>query len=354
MSSRERLPGLDVFRAMAVLMTYFFHSNIHMGYQYGPLTAFVSQGAAFMTGFYLLSGFVVQYTNRGTDLMEPQMLCRYAKKRFIGIVPFYWIMGAAFVLLLGQESWKENAALFPIEAVGLQSALTGSFGLTHNGGTWFISCLLFCYFLFPYVQHILNNVNWHSRLTWAGLAAMLLVYGSSTVVAWHFSLPGVYDNPFFRAAEFSFGVMLGMLHERGGVHRKGILCFVYSWKAVAAEFAALVCEITLLCRIGLPGGYAAYGVAALPLYAMLICSLSGIRAPRLAGSRLLTWFCERSYAFFLAQFYVWIATRWCLARWPFLETFRGILSFAICLGLASFLHSAIEKPLARFCKAKLL
>lgn len=60
--------GLDVFRAVSVLMVCAFHTNIHLGATYGLITPFVSMGAIFMTAFFMLSGFSLFVNHAGEDL----------------------------------------------------------------------------------------------------------------------------------------------------------------------------------------------------------------------------------------------------------------------------------------------
>ncbi|MGN0999480.1 MAG: hypothetical protein ACI4PO_08005, partial [Faecousia sp.] len=58
---RQRLVGLDIFRIASALVVMLFHSWCHIGCTYGVLEPFISMGAVFMTGFFLLSGFSLFY-----------------------------------------------------------------------------------------------------------------------------------------------------------------------------------------------------------------------------------------------------------------------------------------------------
>ena len=153
-SKAERLIGLDVFRILSVLMIFFFHTG-HIDCSYGLLQGFISMGAMFMTAFYMLSGFALSYTNQHRNLLDITELKQYGIKRFIGIMPLYWVIAiiyTVYTIICEDASLLKNIVLIPIEILGLQTVFCSLFGETHNGGTWFISCLIFCYAVFPLLQ----------------------------------------------------------------------------------------------------------------------------------------------------------------------------------------------------------
>lgn len=88
----NRLAGLDIFRIMAALVVFLFHSHIYIGCNYGLLTGFVNMGAIFMTGFFILSGYVLFITWKRTELTEIANIKNFYKKRLIGIYPLYLLL----------------------------------------------------------------------------------------------------------------------------------------------------------------------------------------------------------------------------------------------------------------------
>ena len=56
---KRRLVGLDVFRIMSAVVVFLFHTQMHMGADFGFLNEFIHMGAIFMTGFFMLSGYAL-------------------------------------------------------------------------------------------------------------------------------------------------------------------------------------------------------------------------------------------------------------------------------------------------------
>lgn len=59
----KRLIGLDYFRIICVVVIFLFHAQMHLGTDFLIFNDFIKQGAIFMTGFFMLSGFVLYLTN---------------------------------------------------------------------------------------------------------------------------------------------------------------------------------------------------------------------------------------------------------------------------------------------------
>lgn len=96
MMGKQRLYGLDILRIVAALMVCAFHTQIHLGADYGPFTTFVSQGAIFMTLFFMLSGYSLFTGYADKPFGDKNNFVAFFKKRFIGIVPMYWIAGLLY------------------------------------------------------------------------------------------------------------------------------------------------------------------------------------------------------------------------------------------------------------------
>ena len=81
--------GLDLFRVIAAFTVFLFHSSIHMGCTYGIFQDFVSMGAVFMTGFFLLSGFVIFKTYSKREITKISEIKNFYLKRLITLIPVY-------------------------------------------------------------------------------------------------------------------------------------------------------------------------------------------------------------------------------------------------------------------------
>ena len=231
-----RVVGLDVLRVAMALLIYMFHSNMHFGCHYGILEDFVSVGAIAMTGFFLLSGYSLRLVYGEKNLMDIKEIGRFYVKRVLGILPLYYTLAIFFILFLGKESWVDNVCLFPIEVLGLQSTFTSLFGITHNGGTWFISCLLLGYLVYPFLQTIVRQLCHKQKI----FLALLLIFVDlwATIVRIKFHTAWIYDNPFYRIIEFAIGLIVADINMTTDGNAMEILRSW--WVTIGASIAMLV------------------------------------------------------------------------------------------------------------------
>lgn len=106
----SKLFGVEAARGIAALLVVMVHAtNILVGPKFfdtpalGGLFRFGHAGVDF---FFVLSGFIIYYIHHG-ELGHPEYLGAYWAKRFVRIYPVYWIVLAAFGLLLAMSPTKE-------------------------------------------------------------------------------------------------------------------------------------------------------------------------------------------------------------------------------------------------------
>ena len=346
--AKHRAAGLDLFRVVAAVMVLLFHCNIHHGNDFGALTEFVSMGAVFMTAFFMLSGYVLFLTYKDKSFVQAPALKKFYLKRVFGIFPLYLIVAALYVVTLGSESLFQNLVLLPIEVLGLQSVFSTLFPVSHNGGTWFISCLLFAYLAFPLMQEIVKQMT--TRTKWIVLAVCVAVLFWSPLVVHTFKTDSIYSNPFFRGLEFFIGVLLCSLPIKASVAK-----LLATWKAFVVEILLLVAGISIAIRLHVfVGNYMLYDWIVIPLFAFMIITLAGLKSPRLQGSAVLRYASAASYAFFLAQTFNTEIENWLFATCGIQNNvLQIIMSVALCAVMAIALHELVEKPCAKVLKKKL-
>lgn len=344
----HRAAGLDLFRVVAAVMVLLFHCNIHHESNFGPLTGFVSMGAVFMTAFFMLSGYVLFLTYKDKSLVQAPALKKFYLKRIFGIFPLYLIVAVLYVVTLGQESVSQNLVLLPIEVLGLQSVFSTLFPVSHNDGTWFISCLLLAYLAFPLMQEAVKQMT--TRTKWIALAICAAVLLWSPLVVHTFKTDSIYSNPFFRGLEFFIGVLLCSLPIRAGIAK-----VLATWKVFVAEAVLLIAGISIAVRLNIfVGNYMLYDWIVLPLFACMILTLAGLKSPRLQESAVLRYASAASYAFFLAQVFNTQIENWLFPLCGIQNNALQIaVSVALCAVIAIALHELVEKPCARMLKKKL-
>ena len=347
MSGGGRFVGLDLLRIFLAFLIFLFHSHTHLGCDYYFLNDFIRMGAIAMTGFFMLSGYCLCISNIKTDLSKYDEVILFYKKRIISILPLYYFVASLYVILKCIDepgSVFENLVLLPVETLCLQTVFSSLFNVSHNGGSWFVSCIIICYALFPFIQTLLTRFSDRKKVVLMLVLICFLLY--SPFVEHIFGCNPIYSNPFFRMLEFIIGAILGLLNHSS--NREGaVLKVLRTWYSSFAFFLILIIGITIAKRIGLPMDYMLYNWIALPCFIGLILSLGYIK---MHGYAMTLYLSKITYAFFMVQVL------------PFFDFFsKGIsngymssniirifLPFTCCLLFAIILHEVIEKPIGAY------
>lgn len=342
MQKKKRMVGLDYFRITAALVTFLFHSVLHLGCNYGIMQEFLSMGAVVMTGFFILSGFSLFCVYKELRLMEINNWKVYIKKRAIGIFPAYLVAGFAFMICIGSESILQNIVLLPVEVLGIQACFSSLFPISHNGGTWFISCLLICYLVFPYILEMVKQINIKMKICLILFASAILLY--SPIVVYYFGLNWTYTNPYFRGLEFLIGVVLASMME-DLLECKVIKKYLFSVIAIVMEAIIMVIGVSIAVKLDISfGNYMLYSWICLPLFILMIPALAQLDIKQ---GKIVAYASAISYDFFLVQFFVWPIVRKLKELVSMNNVVTIIVSLMICIGLSIVTHEVIEKPSKR-------
>lgn len=353
-----RLIGLDLFRIFAVLVIFFFHTG-HIGCSYGLLRGFIGQGAIFMTAFFMLSGFALYHTNSAVKLAEPRSMRKFYTKRFISVVPCYWVVAIAYTaysVVHAGGNLLDSLVLAPIEALGLQSVFCSVFNMSHNGGTWFVSCILLCYAVFPILQLLIKEFAMRYRIILYLVLTAVLLY--SPIVVSVLNLDNIYSNPFFRICEFALGAVLCSIWQTIKSLR-WYNKYIASYWAVLAETVMLVGGVSVAQLLHIPSvNYMLYSWIGIPCFTLMLLSLCGLKFAPVNGSRFLRYCVDSSYVFFFAQFFTWpICSAIFKPTGGTAEVSTLIkvpVAVVVCCLITVTIHEAIEKPVTKKLKLLLL
>lgn len=337
---------MDLFRILAAFMIFLFHTGI-VGCEYRGIYAFVKMGPIFMTGFFLLSGFSLYHSCRSSDLTKLAQIKLFYKKRCAGILPLYWFTAIMYVLLERTENVLQNVALLPIEFLGIQSAFSSLFLYSHNSGTWFISCILLCYLIFPFLSECVKQMGTRLKVFLTALSIGILLYSPFIVIL--FEQPSIYTNPFFRMLEFFIGILTASLVQEsaGSGHLKKILA---NKLVLFLELILLIESVKTLYKLEIGiGDYMLYSLAALPVFCLMLAGLSQADFPILKHSKTVRYLSDISYAFYLSQFFIWpIVQRAVQVTGLNTTVFKCALSLFIGILFSVLMHELIEKPCKKF------
>ena len=351
-----RAVGLDLMRISMAILIFMFHSRIHVLHcSYGIFNLFVEMGAIAMTGFFLLSGYVINLTYGRKDMSSTGEIRRFYLKRIISIIPLYFVWASflviANVIINGKSALVKELILFPIEFLGIQSTFSSLFPFSHNSGSWFISCLLICYFLFPLLQIITRNISNRYRIALIILMSAILLWGP--IVQRYFSLQTIYPNPFFRTLEFSIGILVSQLNtsnmcELISFLRKRFVCIL--------SLVILIVGISVAKMNSIPADFMLYNWVALPCFISLMISLGSYRFRYIQNSKIIKYLSAISFCIFLGQIrYVWYGVKYALDHVGCEANIVKILvSFTIVFIIANALHYIVELPSSKYLKQRFI
>ena len=353
----RRVIGLDLFRISLALLIFLFHSHIHsLRCDYGLLNGFVDIGAIAMTGFFLLSGYALNLVYGKKDMTDRKEMKRFYLKRLVSILPLYYawaIVNVVYnIVANGKVAALQELILFPVEALGIQSVYSSLFEFSHNDGSWFISCILICYFIYPLLHQQTCRLSDKARVWLIIIAAATLLW--APIVQHYFKLQSIYSNPFFRLLEFTIGMLVSQINNKEQTGSK-IMKLLRSKAMCAATAVCLVVGVSVAYYIGIPYDYMLYNWIVLPCYMSLLISLGYIKFESLKDSRAVSYLSSLAFSIFLSQLiFVWDEVGNVLAYIGCDANIAKItLSAIACFIIANIFHYGVEKPATRFLKSRL-
>lgn len=356
----QRIIGLDLLRISLALLIFLFHSHIHiLKCDYGIMNGFINMGAIAMTGFFLLSGYVINLSNRKSDLSSPKAIGKFYIKRMITILPLYYTYALVNIVLNiiynGSTAAVDELILFPIETLCLQSVFASLFSFSHNGGSWFISCIMICYFIFPLIDILSKRTSDRTKIYIILVLSGILLW--SPFVEYFFKCQSIYSNPFFRALEFAIGILVCQMNMERSTGN-WLTLFLRKPSVCLLSVIVLVSGVSIAQYIHIPGHFMLYSWIALPCFVSLLFSLGHFRFKKLQSSKTIHYLSALSFSFFLSQLLivwniVYILTEKLELYGDIANIFNILLSLTICFGIANIFYFLVEKPSTKYLKSKL-
>ena len=215
-TNRERQPGLDLLRALAVIIVTLYHAGI-MGF---PLAGHVHRfGWIGVDLFFVLSGYLI-----GGQLLaplahqEPIKLGRFFARRALRILPAYLVILAIYFLL---PSWREYPEMFPLWKFFLSVQNIGLRGGTAFSHAWSLSVEDQFYLILPFALLLLTR--WRAGAIILPIAIVVAGFALRAFLALHFltesgvSFRGyqtwIYYVTWTRLDPLVFGVALGAIEK---------------------------------------------------------------------------------------------------------------------------------------------
>ncbi len=355
-TEKHRLFLIDFLRVICAFLIYARHSITIFGCTWGNSTidAFIKYTTSpVMTCFFIISGFSIHYQHRKETISE-EWTKNYLIKRLIGIMPSYLLVCFLWPIVFPGQivTWIQ---LLPVDLLGIQTSYNSLFGILHNGGTWFISCLLAGYFIYPVLKAILHASKTRF-LPYAIIIVLnaILLYNNYLVPT--FGLDGWYSSPIGRAFEFTIGVCFSELlfdiseNDKTDDSNKNWVI-----KLSGLFFTLLVVSylLALVNDVSLPVILFVYFSTIIILIYLFLSAV--IRSEWLEKNKLLSIFSGMSYQFFLAQLFLWTLS----AKVIGLLGIEGnliklIVSFLLCVILSFVVWKYYDKPIRKVLSKRFL
>lgn len=209
------IPTLQSLRFVFVMMIVMSH----FGYRGCP--AFDAGGDCGVAFFFVLSGFALSL-GYGRRIDDGSFRFRtFMRRRLLKLFPLHLLCLVLFLVLFHAKETIDVRLVF--NTLLLQSWIPFSdFYFSYNAVSWFLSCLLFLYVVFPWAYRVAN---------WLTLAVVVVLCIAVYVFVPYYQVNAVlYVNPLVRFADFFFGIMLCKAYQRqAGV---GGCSAFYGWAEV--------------------------------------------------------------------------------------------------------------------------
>lgn len=203
-NSNGRIGSFVGLKAIALILVFMWHSKIPR-----PEMDIGARACEFL---FLCSGFLVAWNGRrkGENICSYKESLRIVMRKLSLFWPLHFIT-FLFVFFLATENpfTKYNAVRGVLNLLLLQSwGRTRDLYFSFNGTTWFLSCLMFCYFLSPIIIRLSKSKR-SSGICFAIAFAIRIAieYLSISAQWWNGSMP-IHTHPVVRILEFSLGAFI--------------------------------------------------------------------------------------------------------------------------------------------------
>lgn len=203
---KKYISSLAGLKVMAILCIFWWHSPLP-----NPVCDIGARACEF---FFVSSGFLCYYAH-----YEKPMPCtwagsaKYMAKKFVSIWPLH-LVGFLIVLVCMpiSEIFTKESLINAILNLSLVQAWINyaSVFFSYNGATWFLSALVFCYFMTPLFLRILHNPRKAVILfpiTFMVRFAIEYIQSHNPGVFWDLN---IHVSPIVRVLEFFMGMMVAV------------------------------------------------------------------------------------------------------------------------------------------------
>lgn len=346
---KNEISTLTSFRFIIAFVVFLFHCKQNLGFNFGikVIDRFINNGAVFMTGFFVLSGYIMSYVYINNDFRKKGVVFNFYLKRFLRIYPVYIIATIIyFIFIPSTYAIGDWIRIIINDIFAVQALFPNMFKLGPNGGTWSISVEFFFYFLFPAL--VILFAKKPKALLLTGLTMSLIItinihglsHSNQHNIASFFVC---YFNPIMRVDEFMVGIAFYLLNKKGSLEKLPRI-LKSSW-----FISLLIFTLTQSHN----NTYMGLNLLIIPLFGLLIFNLHNLKYGPMKNSRILNYLGKVSYSFYMWQFI-------CLKFGIFLSNHYGfnawnimLMALAINIVISAISYHLIEEKIRFFLMGKI-
>lgn len=322
--------SLTSFRFLTALFVFLFHCRVTLPVKL-PIELvdrFFINSATFMSGFFVLSGFILTYVYQNTDFVNRQSISSFYLKRVARIYPTYIISTIVYFVFFHDYSLAQFCRVILNDIPLIQAFFPTMFGIGINGGTWSLSVEFFLYFIFPFLM-LLCGKSWHVLIVGIFLSIILSLNVTLDLT------DRVYAHPIFRIPDFLCGI--GFYFLSGKLKYNSML-----------HFLTLILIFISTAWLGNPTYQYMQGQFILvPTFGLLVALVSQTKS-KIYNNRILRYLGTISYSFYCWQFIALNAGKYLNKHFPEMNIFYIILIiFILNIVISSLSYHFIEKVFRR-------
>ena len=243
-NSRPKIQSLQALRALAFISIFMLHAHFYIT---KPLFG--------VSIFIIMSGFLMMYRYCDKDIpVSIKDNFTFAINRIKSIYPLHIITMIfaifLFFLVIHKNGYPLYLFIELIQNIFLNVTLTQTWipdpgvNTSLNGVAWYLSLILFMYFLFPYFRSYINKNNTKKMIAIILIGMilqvlacifMIKIFGSSSAIYNWFN----YYFPVFRILDFFSGCVLGKIYLKTDFDE------ISYFKASVLEIVTLILVILL-------------------------------------------------------------------------------------------------------------
>lgn len=345
----NRLPGLDLLRAIAIVWVMLFHSWI-VGGMGGPFQIVADYGWMGVDLFFVLSGYLIGYQLlRPLSQRRPLGFGEFYRRRAYRILPAFVVVLAVYAWF---PAWREAPGMQPVWQF-LSFTLNLLIDIQHNHNEAFSHAWSLCveeqfYLVFPTLAWLLTRrPSWAVTLCLGGVMVVsgMLIRAYASLHGLDY-LESIYYPTYSRLDGLLAGVALATLHA----YRPQAWQWLQSHaNRVAVIGLAVIGAAIWLFRDRLAFIPSVWGFPLLSLgLALLVAAGAGRHSYgrwQIPGAR---WLAALSYSLYLSHKLAMHAVEGWLALHPAVHGWQAFALYACAvLILGSLLHYGVERPFLR-------